>query len=64
MSIGTFGTFNLVAKPKKYKKPSKQDKDGRFKCAGCNVANNDEEILISHVLTVNECKATYYKDRG
>lgn len=66
MTIGTFGTITLaelkIKKPKR--KPSKQDKNGRYACSGCNVANNDEDIVIAHVMSENECKDSYYRDRG
>ena len=66
MSIGTFGTLTVTElktkKPKR--KPSNQDKNGRYKCSGCGVANNDEDVVIAHVMSENECKASYYKDRG
>ena len=62
MTIGTFGNLNLKPKPAK-KKSHKANEDARYKCSGCGVKSDDEDVVISHVMTENECKATYFIDR-
>ena len=73
MTIGTFGTFGAVTtfvkdknkrKRKTNDRPKNRNVGDRYKCSRCTVKNDDEDVLIAHIISENECKATFYKDSG
>jgi hypothetical protein len=59
--LGTFGTINIKAVKRTGKsKKIKNINSGKFRCSGCTRASDIEDELISHIMSDNECKATYY----
>jgi len=71
-TFGTFGTITTFVKDKNKRKRKSKDRPknnvntagDRFKCSRCTVKSDNEDVLISHVMAENECKATFYKDSG
>lgn len=68
--IGTFGTFGQTItfttdkKNQKHKrKPVSEIPGDRFKCSRCTVKTDNEEVIVSHIISENECKAGYYTDK-
>ena len=68
--IGTFGTFGQTITFTTDKKQKKRDRKhktetpgDRFKCSRCTVKTDKEEVIISHIISGNECKAGYYTDK-
>jgi len=69
MTIGTFGTVTTFVKDRDKKRkrsgksrPSNQPGD-RFKCSRCSVKTDNEDVIISHIISENDCKAGYYTDK-
>jgi hypothetical protein len=72
MTIGTFGTFGQTTtfvkdrnkKKRKGKRAPANRVDGdRFKCSRCTVKTDNEDVIISHIISANDCKAGYYTDK-
>lgn len=70
--IGTFGTFGQTItfttdkkkqKRKTKNRPANKDAGDRFKCSRCTVKTDNEDVIISHIISENECKAGYYTDK-
>ena len=62
-TIGTFGTVTLSKKEAKKEKRAKAVSGRRFKCSLCVVATDSEDVITSHIISDNDCKASYYTDK-
>lgn len=67
MTIGAFGTITLNIQPRKNGKNTvikdqKQAGTYRFKCSRCTVKTDNEDVIMAHIISDNECNAGYYTD--